>query len=40
MFILLSVDTWLIPLLVGLGFLIVGGIVGFFILLYRIFIKR
>ena len=31
MFILLSVWTWLTPLLVGLGCLLVGGIVGFFL---------
>ncbi len=31
MFILLSVWSWLTPTLVGLGCLIVGGIVGFFV---------
>lgn len=30
-FVLLSVWTWLTPLLVGIGCLIVGGIVGFFV---------
>lgn len=30
-FVLLSVWSWLTPLLVGIGCLLVGGIVGFFI---------
>ena len=30
-FVLLSVWTWLAPLLVGIGCLLVGGIIGFFV---------